>query len=90
MRGATPQGVGRPPSPAAAVGLQVRREAVRCLGLYCFLDGIPTSPASHLLVLRQVLLTPGETSAVKAVAAQVRPAARSPWTSVPVGVCWRG
>ena len=34
--------------------LQVRREAVRCLGLYCTLDGIPTSLSSHLVVLRQV------------------------------------
>lgn len=50
----------------------MRREAVRCLGLYCYLDGIPTARSSHLLVLRQVLLTPGEASAVKAVAAQVR------------------
>ncbi|KAL4859316.1 Condensin complex subunit 3 [Chlorella vulgaris] len=49
---------------------KVRREAVRCLGLYCGLDGIPTSPAGHLLVLRQVLLTHSETSAVKAVAVQ--------------------
>lgn len=60
-----------PPSPTCPA-LQVRREAVRCLGLYCFLDGIPTARASHLVVLRQVLLTPGEASAVKAVAAQVR------------------
>ena len=52
--------------------LQVRREAVRCLGLYTFLDGIPTAPGSHLAVLRQVLITPGEASAVRAVAAQVR------------------
>lgn len=44
---------------------------MRCLGLYCFLDGIPTSPASHLVVLRQVLITHGEASAVRAVAAQV-------------------
>jgi undecaprenyl pyrophosphate phosphatase UppP len=51
--------------------MQVRREAVRCLGLYCGLEGIPTSPAGHLLVLRQVLLTHSETSAVKAVAVQV-------------------
>ena len=50
----------------------MRREAVRCLGLYCFLDGIPTARASHLAVLRQVVLTPGEASAVKAVAVQVR------------------
>ncbi|PSC71431.1 condensin complex subunit 3 [Micractinium conductrix] len=49
---------------------KVRREAVRCLGLYTFLDGIPTAPASHLLVLRQVLITPGEASAVRTVAAQ--------------------
>lgn len=50
---------------------QVRREAVRCLGLYCFLEGIPTSPASHLVVLRQKLLEHGESSAVKAAAVQV-------------------
>ncbi len=37
--------------------LQVRREAVRCLGLYCTLDGIPTSLSSHLVVLRQVRLS---------------------------------
>lgn len=55
---------------------QVRREAVRCLGLYTFLDGIPTAPASHLLVLRQVLITPGEASAVRTVAAQVSEAVR--------------
>lgn len=53
--------------------LQVRREAVRCLGLYTFLDGIPTLPGSHLMVLRQVLITPGESSTVRAVAAQVSP-----------------
>ena len=44
---------------------------MRCLGLYCFLEGIPTSHASHVMVLRGVLLTQGEAPAVKAVAAQV-------------------
>jgi hypothetical protein len=57
---------------------QVRREAVRCLGLYCFLEGIPTSPASHLLVLTQVLRTHGECSAVKAAAVQVRASLQPP------------
>ncbi|PRW59671.1 ARM repeat superfamily isoform 1 [Chlorella sorokiniana] len=49
---------------------KVRREAVRCLGLYCSLDGIPTSLSSHLVVLRQVLITHGESATVRAVAAQ--------------------
>ncbi|KAL4426507.1 hypothetical protein ABPG77_008365 [Micractinium sp. CCAP 211/92] len=48
---------------------KVRRDAARCLGLYCLLDGIPP-PAGHLTQLRLLLITPGESSAVRAVAAQ--------------------
>ena len=55
---------------ASSCALQVRREAARCLGLYCLLDGIPP-PAGHLTQLRLLLITPGESSAVRAVAAQV-------------------
>ena len=36
--------------------LQVRREAVRCLGLYCLLDHIPSNLGGHLKVLRAQLL----------------------------------
>ena len=63
--------------------VQVRREAVRCLGLYCFLEGIPTSAASHLVVLRQKLLEHGECCAVKAAAVQVGGAGRGVGTRAP-------
>ena len=51
---------------------QVRREAVRCLGLYCFLPDAPTPTGPHVLELRKVLLSSSEAPAVRAVAAKVR------------------
>jgi len=48
----------------------VRALAVRCLGLYAMLDGIPTKLAEHVGTLRCRLLSGGEDSSVKAVAAQ--------------------
>ena len=48
----------------------VRALAVRCLGLYAMLDGIPTKLAEHVGTLRCRLLSGREDSSVKAVAAQ--------------------
>lgn len=48
----------------------VRVLAVRCLGLYAMLDGIPTKLAQHVGTLRCRLLSGEEDSSVKAVAAQ--------------------
>lgn len=50
--------------------VDVRREAVRCLGLYCLLEGIPTPLASHLPVLRSYLAASTQPPAVRTVAAQ--------------------
>jgi condensin complex subunit 3 len=48
----------------------VRRAGVRCLGLYCLLEGIPSSLPAHLAVLRSYLASPGAPPAVRAAAAQ--------------------
>lgn len=49
----------------------VRREAARCLGLYCLLADIPTALVTHVRVLRELLIS-NEAPGVKAIAAQVR------------------
>lgn len=56
----------------------VRCEAARCLGLYCLLGDIPSSLASHVRVLR-ALLVGNEVPGVRAVAAQVRAACGRAW-----------
>jgi condensin complex subunit 3 len=48
----------------------VRCEAVRCLGLYCLLDGIPTPLGSHMPTLRSCLASSSQPLAVRAVAAR--------------------
>jgi len=45
-------------------------EAVRCLGLYCLLDGIPTPLASHMPTLRSFLASSSQPLPVRAVAAR--------------------
>ena len=54
----------------AHANADVRCEAVRCLGLYCLLDGIPTPLGSHMPVLRACLASPSQPLAVRAVAAR--------------------
>ncbi|KAH7619222.1 hypothetical protein Ndes2526B_g06177 [Nannochloris sp. 'desiccata'] len=49
---------------------RVRCEAVRCLGLYCLLDGIPTPLASHMPTLRSLLASSSQPLPVRAVAAR--------------------
>ena len=48
----------------------VRCEAVRCLGLYCLLDGIPTQLEAHLATLRSVLASSSQPLPVRAMAAR--------------------
>ncbi len=60
-----------PPSHTLSHTLQVRREAVRCLGLYCMLDGIPTPIGPHVATLRALLASPTQPHSVRTVAAQV-------------------
>lgn len=48
----------------------VRCEAVRCLGLYCLLDGIPTQLEAHVATLRTLLASSSQPLTVRAMAAR--------------------
>lgn len=49
---------------------KVQEEAVRCLGLYCLLDGTPSSLANHMTLLRSCVVSTAQPLVVRTMAAK--------------------